>query len=88
VVEIDVLEAGYVRLLQAITDWAKACGSIQAMFVSGSVAEGTADVFSDLDLVMAVDQPDLPALLHEARMVVDNAESLILDYELGSASFD
>ena len=40
-VEIDVLEAGYVRLLQAITDWAKACGSIQAMFVSGSVAEGT-----------------------------------------------
>jgi hypothetical protein len=41
VVEIDVLEAEYVRLLQAITDWAKARGSIQAMFVSGSVAEGT-----------------------------------------------
>jgi len=37
---------------------------------------------------MAVDERELPALLHEARMVVDNAESVILDYELGSASFD
>ena len=55
-VEIDVLRPGYAQLLQRIVDWAKAHDSIDAMFVSGSVGEGTADAFSDLDLVVVVDR--------------------------------
>ncbi len=81
--EIDLLEPGYARLLCTIADWAEAHGSIQAMFVSGSVAEGTADAFSDLDLVVVVNQPNCTALLDELRTVIDDAEPVVLDYRLG-----
>ena len=82
-VEIELLEPGYARLLQTIATWAKAHGSIEAMFVSGSVAEGTADAFSDLDLVVVMNQPNLTALMDEIRAVVDDAEPLVLDYRRG-----
>ena len=81
-VETAALRPGYARLLQTIADWAKVHDSIKAMFVSGSVAEGTADAFSDLDLVVVVNQPDFTALLDEVRTVINDVEPLVLDYRL------
>ena len=80
---IDLLEPGYARLLRIIADWAEAHDSIQAMFVSGSVAEGTADAFSDLDLVVVVNQSNLMALLDEVRAVINDAQPVVLDYRRG-----
>jgi predicted nucleotidyltransferase len=81
--EVDLLEPGYARLLRIIAGWAETHGTIQAMFVSGSVAEGTADAFSDLDLVVVVNQSNFIALLDEVRAVINDGEPVVLDYRLG-----
>ena len=80
----DILEASYQPLLTAILDWAKRESSVRGVFLSGSLADGTADSFSDLDLVV-VGSRDLDAV----QEVIQSVEAVIISHRLppGDAAF-
>ena len=52
---VDRLEPGYGRLLDRAVEVLDADDRIRAIWLSGSLARGTADSVSDLDLLLAVD---------------------------------
>jgi hypothetical protein len=81
-VNIDMLEAGYAEFFQRLTAWGEAQQFIQAMFVSGSIAKGTADAFSDLDLVVVATEAQISSLVDDAREVIGDVESIVLEYRL------
>ena len=79
---IDALAAGYARFYDTLIDWGRSKESVQAMFVSGSVADGSADLFSDLDLFIIAPLNDASALLDEARDSIEQGEPIVIQYRL------
>jgi hypothetical protein len=80
--KIEVLEKGYAPLMGTVVAWAEDQKAIRGLFVSGSVAQGTADAYSDLDLVAIADQDAVEDLLENAHNVIDEAESIIIEHRL------
>ena len=56
-----MLPDGYRHLLDRAIDVLGADRRVEAMWVHGSVARGDADALSDLDVIVAVADDDLPA---------------------------
>ena len=81
-VNIDMLEAGYAEFFGSLIDWGETQNFVEAMFVSGSIAKGTADAFSDLDLVIVAPEAEVTTLLDDVREVIDKVESIVLEYRL------
>ncbi|MBQ74804.1 MAG: hypothetical protein CMQ20_07240 [Gammaproteobacteria bacterium] len=81
-VDINVLEAGYARLFHTLVDWGRTQDSVQAMYVSGSLAKGTADAYSDLDLVIVVLETEVNTLLDDVLEVIGTVEPVVLEYRL------
>lgn len=52
---VDILEPGYGPLLDRLVEVLDADDRVRAIWLSGSVARGTADAVSDLDLLLAID---------------------------------
>ncbi|MDH3643466.1 MAG: nucleotidyltransferase domain-containing protein [Gammaproteobacteria bacterium] len=75
---IKVLDPGYQTLYAAVLAWAEVCPEVRALFVSGSLAEGTADRFSDLDLLAIADTPRVD----EVEKVIAGVEQPIIAYRL------
>ena len=75
---IDVLDRGYRPLYTALLAWAEAQPDVRALFLSGSLAEGTADGFSDLDLLAISQAPRLD----EVEQVIAGVERPIIAYRL------
>lgn len=80
--ELEVLEEGYAPLMDTIVAWAKDHKAVQGLFISGSIAQGTADVYSDLDLAAVANQDEIETLLESAHATIDEAESIIVEYRL------
>jgi predicted nucleotidyltransferase len=59
--ELAPLPAGYRALFRRAVEIYERDARVRALWLSGSVARGTADVASDLDLLVAIRDEDLPA---------------------------
>ena len=77
-----MLEVGYAPLFKAISAWATKQEAVQALFLSGSVAQGCADAFSDLDFVVVTHQDEIETLTTEVRAVIDDNEPIIIENRL------
>lgn len=64
---IDVLEPGYGPLFDRVVAVFAADERVRAMWLGGSLARGTADIASDLDVLVAVRERDVDAFLEEWR---------------------
>ncbi|MGL4319716.1 MAG: nucleotidyltransferase domain-containing protein [Paracoccaceae bacterium] len=51
---------------------------VKAIFLSGSHARGTSDMWSDLDLVLVVDRQDHAAVVHAARAALEAIAPIVL----------
>ncbi len=80
--DITQLDPGYMPIFEAFETWGQAHGSIQAMYVSGSLAKGDADVFSDLDLVVITPIEDIDVLVEKALDVISEIEPVVLENQL------
>ena len=75
---IDVLEPGYRPLFVALLQWAESDPAIRGLFLTGSIAEGTADRFSDLDLLAIAPTPGLAA----AEQAISSVEAPLIVHRL------
>ena len=66
------------ELLQAVVDAAQADVRVTGLFLSGSLATGHADAYSDLDLVLAAAPEAHPAFVDQARAWVAALANLVL----------
>ncbi len=74
--DIEILETGYTPLFNSIVEWAREQHAVRALFLSVSVAKGTADAFSDLDLVVVTDK------WHRIDLIFGEGDSGILEQAL------
>lgn len=69
--------------MDRIVSWAKDQEAVRGLFIAGSIAQGTADVYSDLDLVAIADRDAIEALLESACAIIDAAEPVVIEHRLG-----
>jgi predicted nucleotidyltransferase len=79
---MDMLEIGYASLFDTIVSWARDQDAVHALLIAGSVAQGTADAFSDLDLVVVTDEGAIDSLMTEVSKLIDDAEPVIIENRL------
>ena len=75
---INTLEASYRPLLDAIVDWATVTPNVHGVFLSGSLTNGSADQYSDLDVVLVGAELDLGSV----HGVIATVEPIIIANEL------
>lgn len=66
------------EFLQAVVDAGQADARVTGLFLSGSLATGHADAYSDIDLVLAVNAEAHPAFVNQARAWVAALAELVL----------
>jgi len=80
---IETLEPwGYKQIADAVESWAKDDAEIRAMFVGGSIAQGTSDRFSDLDLVLVAPASAFERLTGEVRDRIEGMWPVIIENRL------
>ena len=81
--KFDLPDRSYDDLFDAIKGWVEGQDRAESLFFSGSIANGDADEFSDLDFVIIAEDLDFyPTLLKEARTVIDHIETVVLENRL------
>ena len=81
--KFDLPDRSYADLFDAIKGWVEGQDRAESLFFSGSIANGDADEFSDLDFVIIAEDLDFyPTLLKEARTVIDHIETVVLENRL------
>lgn len=76
------LDPRYIPVIDAFTDWSKDHSKIQASFISGSTAQGTADHFSDLDFTIIAVEDDVERLLEDGEALIEEIEPVVLRRKL------
>jgi predicted nucleotidyltransferase len=80
--EIQILDAGYAPLFNAIVAWAGEQDAIRALLISGSVAKGSADAYSDLDFVVVTHKSAIEGLMEDVHRIIDDVEPVIIENRL------
>lgn len=75
---IDALDPGYRPLYDALRDWAERTPAIRGLFLTGSLAAGTADRHSDLDMLVV----SAPPLLDDAERAIATVEAPLIVHRL------
>lgn len=81
---IETLAPGYARLFEVVDAWARKQEAVRALFIHGSLAHGTSDAYSDLDLLIVTDSNSIANSMADAGRVLGGVEPFIIENHLES----